>query len=237
MEPESKQPDAASSPAKRKRAEFEDDDIEVLVGTEQARFVVHKHIICERSTFFHSACSQRWMEEKRAIELVDDDPNTFNTYLKLVYGGGLRAIDPQKPFLEYIRLYSMADRFGDLDAANAAIDGIIQFSDQEHQVPNRGLVRLAMLSSSAHSPLQRLMIDFYVREISEVSIDNLEEDNVLPKEFLAAVVKEFVRIARAGNVANGLWKELSTCASEKPKCYYHQHNDRFPACEDATRPK
>jgi hypothetical protein len=60
----------------------------VLVGPEKKSFSIHKNIICNRSPFFQAACAERWQASTpKALELPEDDADTFDVYLHTAYTG------------------------------------------------------------------------------------------------------------------------------------------------------
>ncbi|KAF2121999.1 hypothetical protein BDV96DRAFT_640068 [Lophiotrema nucula] len=64
--------------------------VEVLVGEEgkEKKFLVHKDLIASRSQFFATALSGPWKEaEDKVVKLSDDDPQTFELYVQLLYKG------------------------------------------------------------------------------------------------------------------------------------------------------
>ncbi|KAK5124929.1 hypothetical protein LTR85_001119 [Meristemomyces frigidus] len=72
-----------SPPAKRARLTFAE-NVEVLVGDDLIKFYVHPSIVCQRSPFFEAAC-ERWKKAGEPVDMVHDDPITFNDYLQCVY--------------------------------------------------------------------------------------------------------------------------------------------------------
>ncbi len=198
------------------------------------------HIICKRSSFFESACSDRWMKERKPIELVDDKPDTFSAYLKLVYEGELRSSLPQNEYLELVRLYVLADRSRDLRAANAVIDGIIRYSDTTWSLPPKSAIRLAMNSTPPKSALQRLVRDYCVQEAGPqwiVDPEKPDDGEELPRSFLVAVAEEFMTRRRQANYGERVADTYSRRIKEMPRCHYHQHDDSCPPCKSAATAK
>lgn len=94
--------------------------LSVIVGPEKAEFAVHKDIICARSKYFATACSQRWEEGRmKVVPLPDVDSATFQMYmdwmlkLKLVY-------DKKLP-TPLIKLYLLGDFLDDVSLRNKAM--------------------------------------------------------------------------------------------------------------------
>lgn len=54
---------------------------EVLVGPDKVKFVVYPTIICKRCPFLKAALAKQWNPNEQPIELPEDDPHIFDTYL------------------------------------------------------------------------------------------------------------------------------------------------------------
>ncbi|KAK3691467.1 hypothetical protein LTR37_018664 [Vermiconidia calcicola] len=163
---------------KRKRFQFEE-SIEVLVGNNEVKFTVPQDLICERSSFFKSACSETWNASKQPIELTDADPQTFSEYLKCVYQSAFSEHGESKPMRCRFRLYILADKLGDLVSANLVMDEIINCSDRISQIPDDLCIDLAMKSTPSNSPLRRLTRDYYVFEADAEKLEGCSEEFVL----------------------------------------------------------
>ncbi|PNS21747.1 hypothetical protein CAC42_1601 [Sphaceloma murrayae] len=62
--------------------------VTIIVGEDEAPFSAHAHILRRRSPFFAAALSDRWnssSEELTPIELPEDDPKVFDTFLGWAY--------------------------------------------------------------------------------------------------------------------------------------------------------
>ena len=195
---------------------------EVLVGHEKTKFVVHTSILCQQSTFFQAAFSQRWNAERTPITIPDTTSTTFNDYLTLVYRDKVaKAREVQAYFVHLIRLYLLADKLGDLKASNKTIDKIIKFSDRNASAPEYATVAMVMAATPENSRLRRLMVDFYVLEVTKESFD--EEAKDYPRGFHALVAKEFVK-SREDDL-DELW------VKDQPRCHYYQHDAFHPTCK------
>jgi hypothetical protein len=160
---------------------------------------------------------------QKPIVLQDAMPQTFNDYLTLLYQDRLaKANEVQAYFARLIRLYLLADKLGDLKTANKPIDRIIKFSDRNASAPEYGIVEMVVAETPENLPLRRLMVDFYVHEVTANSLD--EDNAAYPHGFHALVAREFVKL-RNGDIDETLIKY-------QPRCHYHQHDASCPGCEE-----
>ncbi|KAK5679431.1 hypothetical protein LTS10_008249 [Elasticomyces elasticus] len=73
---------------KRFRPSFTD-TITVLAGEDEATFTIHKDTVCQRSTYFRSACKPEWQDGQadKSIPLPEVQPGTFKLYAHWAYTG------------------------------------------------------------------------------------------------------------------------------------------------------
>ncbi|KAK3691468.1 hypothetical protein LTR37_018665 [Vermiconidia calcicola] len=204
--------------------------VEVLVGEDSERFVVHAELFCQRSGYFRSLCSANWKEEQKPIGITLPDPSTFNDYLKCVYHGCFYSEDKikrQDVFLRLAQIHVLATWLRDLETANTAVDEIIRYSNREELLPLSKTIKLVMKSTVDDSPLQRLMVDLYVHEADpEAFEDDCEE---MPNTFLVAVGKEFRKKVCENEQA--IVGDIFELVGNGQKCRYHQHDASCPQCE------
>jgi hypothetical protein len=207
--------------------------VEVIVGGEKVQFTVYKPTICKRSKFFASACSVAWAKGCKPIELLDIEPRIFDAYLGCAYEYDVSELFKIKSFHTAIRVYTLADRLGDLTSANAVIDYLIAYANRECVVPNCSMVQLAFDLTPPNCPLQRLLVDYYVHELDGDTIiqDTMGEHELLPPEFLLEVFKEYLRLKRKTKCSDKVWDVFVTDVAAQPTCHYHQHDDLWPPCK------
>ncbi|KAK5691976.1 hypothetical protein LTR97_011147 [Elasticomyces elasticus] len=65
------------------------DTITVLAGEDETTFTIHKDTICQRSTYFRSACKPEWQDGQadKSIPLPGVQPGTFKLYAHWAYTG------------------------------------------------------------------------------------------------------------------------------------------------------
>lgn len=137
-------------------------------------------------------------------------------------------------FLCLTRLYVLADRFQDLQTANAIIDQIVVCSEESSQIPGFDPVTFAYGATTPRSPLRSLFRDYWVYEAAPHSVDDLKAKS-FPAEFYCDVAHECLQITNRVIYERvehfhpfKLRIKDDLCAHDK--CSYHQHNDRHPRC-------
>jgi hypothetical protein len=68
-------------PAKKLKIDYTQ-DVNLLVGSKETKFIVHKHVLCETSTFFQTALNGQWSEaQSKTIRLEEVGSTSFQTYV------------------------------------------------------------------------------------------------------------------------------------------------------------
>lgn len=213
--------------------------VEVLVGKEKKSFMVHKDVICARSSFFEAACSARWTRSpQKPIELLEESVKHFDIYLNIVYNSTVDAALPEEEGLtsedpeivsRLVATYILADKLGDIEAANIIIDEIIRETEKTKWLPDESDITIAVETLLIDSPLCRLFIDYYVHEVNASGISESLAANELPEIFWYKVLEETVRLI-GGNREKKVQKVFRGDFVKRNKCKYHQHDNGHPKC-------
>ncbi|KAF2641195.1 hypothetical protein P280DRAFT_479621 [Massarina eburnea CBS 473.64] len=153
--------------------------IKVVVGLEgqSQTFFVHERLVTDRAPFFEKALHGQLKEsDDKIIELPDDSPTVFFTYLQLLYTSKLPIKakigrpDDKNLRHEYdilVELYVLAEKLQDVDTRNIAIDAMIAKSRSEKSLPGMYNVQRIFDDTSEGSPLRQFVIDLYAEIGSE----------------------------------------------------------------------
>ena len=165
-----------------------DDPVRVEVGTgdDLRSFTVHGAFLTFRSLFFRKALSGAWKEAKeRLIKLPEDDSDTFELYLQVVYGLPM-SIEPNPLFDEYpgrseqealAKLYVFAEKVQDVRAKNTIMKAFLKSvwkvrSDGLCYVPARGSIHVIYEGSTPGSSMRRLLVDIYAYGITHEELSH-----------------------------------------------------------------
>ncbi|KAK6438859.1 hypothetical protein LTR95_004943 [Oleoguttula sp. CCFEE 5521] len=164
---------------------------QVLVGSapSQQAYTLHDDIFLLRSVYFASARSKAWHKDGKAITLTEEKPEVFEAYLRCVHLGSPGFdLEEHDWFTKHTTLYVLADKLGDLQAANFIIDQIAQASGYD-AIPTASEANLVYEHSAEFSPLRRLLVDILAHGwvIQECGRELL---NNFPKDILRDVLLE-----------------------------------------------
>lgn len=108
----------------------------VIVGEEQASFSVHAHILRQKLPFFEAALSSRWNDkELPTIEMPEDDPAIFNTFVAWAYTNEVEApsilendvTEPDPQIMNnWLDLYVYADKLQAQEMKNVVIEFFLE---------------------------------------------------------------------------------------------------------------
>lgn len=211
------------------------------VGPSEKSFVVHTDVITRQSLYFRAACSDRWLKEgSKALKLPDDDADIFEIYLHWLYSSEVHVGDTEMTLedeeeygnevrfdMRCVRLFVLADKLGDVTAANAVSDRIVDNCEETRNLFSKRAVRVAFEQLPQNSPLRRFCIDYYVHECHTTDIQPLTDDEATPKAALAAMLLEKTRLDsdnRGERMQDVFQNQYTTCHKKE----YHQHDDAHP---------
>lgn len=213
--------------AKRAKYSF-GDEVEILVGSKEDRFVVHRAILTARSSFFKAACSDTWNSNNEALKLPEDEPKIFQLYLEYVYETSNAGIieGSSDNMADRTKIYVLADKLGDIKSMNAIIDDFLLDSDLYKDLPSERSVRVAFKQTTESSPLRRLLVDYYVHEAHRTSWN--KELLKMPRAFLEAVLMQ-QRLLQDEYRDATIRETFKLKVSERVDCYYHKHDETCPS--------
>ncbi|CAK3838948.1 BTB POZ domain containing [Lecanosticta acicola] len=155
-----------------KRFKF-DETFQVLVGSGETTFTVHKDVIAHRSKFFSAERSGNATEQKPVL-LPDVDANVFRSYLQWAYGDEVvipAAIEdtqageqPQHSDdkLNLAKLYVSAQTLGDVKLRNATTDGFLAMSRaiERDKKPSISCIEFLWNNTPWESKMRRVALEW-----------------------------------------------------------------------------
>ncbi|KAK4542310.1 hypothetical protein LTR36_006963 [Oleoguttula mirabilis] len=217
--------------AKRIKLDFSE-EVTVLVGPEEKRYVVHKAIISNHSKFFKAACAANFKEgREKIIRLPEVDIEAFRSYAQWAYSGEVVVASDEEISADAFgvvrgtrlaKLYVLAEFLGDTFLRNTVVDQLRTLHTSCETGPGTAEIIIAFEDVPAESTLRRLVLGWYLDkacvDVVEWMDENCEE---LPKAFFVDLaIKQFQ--ASLNGIKASKW--------DQGKCTYHEHNDEVPAC-------
>lgn len=207
------------------------DNIAVLVGLEEKKFVIHTSALTARSGFFRAAIEGDFKEAKeRAVCLPEVELEAWSTYVHWIYSGQVVTLDQDQIKTDQngrtrreklIELYFLADILDDKALRNQIIDEYIAVVAWTH-FWSAGNIPHLLQNVPESSKFAQLILHYALRS-PQSTIGWLKENyDQLPKSFHYQIASEALKIGSD-------WKSF-TAPDQAPKCTYHEHDETLPPC-------
>lgn len=211
------------------------------MGSEEAKSVVHKHILCRSSEFFQAAYRGEWREAiDKVVRLPEVDPDTFDLYLGWLYtkqidlpsvpAAGFRddeALEQEEDDLLHslINAYALGDVVADTSFRNAVVDKARDMLIPPHpkRVVLPGFREITELYCRVprRPKLSRLFVDIWVFYLADgASFAKHLQD--IPTDFVAEVAS----ICMEERTMRFADRE----PTRRSRCFYHEHRNDSDKC-------
>ena len=197
----------------------------MIVGPDQAKFTVHKTLICSRAPFFARATSGEWRSaQTQTVTLSDTKKDVFEAYLHWIYSSTVEMRFIQEPpdyqnapsYWTLAELWIFADMMLDRDLCNKVIDMTYAKAIMSQTSAVDSTLTLIWENTAADSPLRTLHVD--VTTSNRRSLANCEETiALLPQDFILELATRHMK---------GLDRSVLVGLTERSICArYHTHED------------
>ena len=167
--------------------------LNIRVGKDEQKFMVHECLLCPRSKFFQNAVKTEWALDDQIIKLPEDKPSVFEAYLTVLYTSKVPVIGATKDENQYPRLidlYILADKLIDIRTKNVVVQAMMSRKKEDHLKPSATSVAKLYGGTPVSSPARRLFVDIYADSFRHQDVREDWED--LPAEFLQDSMCEFI---------------------------------------------
>lgn len=213
--------------------------MDVLVGEDEVKFVLHQAIVCTTSLFFRAICNGKWKEsEERLLRLPEVDPEMFSIYLGFLYNRKVDMREERSADMKSLKTvtgealihlhdraihaYALGEMVQDAAFRNAVVDEMRFVWTQPGQVGHQRSIQTLCATVSHRSKLMRYFVDRWaVADYSDCSFRDFYKH--LPTNFvleLACVHTE----ERDMHVADRR-------VSARDRCFYHDHESEADKCK------
>jgi hypothetical protein len=161
-----------------------------------AVFYVHQKLVCNSSGYFRNISKSfaSTAASMRAVTLLDEEAQTFRTYLHWLYTGNVdHIIAGGNGTIELSKAYVLGEKLIDPNFQNAVLDRIVQRTKgPEGRAPGPTAVSIIYDGTPEGSPARRLMVDFcsYCANGQWMNIERLSRH--VPAEFMDDLVAALV---------------------------------------------
>ncbi|KAL8802597.1 MAG: hypothetical protein Q9182_003687 [Xanthomendoza sp. 2 TL-2023] len=206
------------------RAKFSNELVTIEVRSQKRPFVVHKGLICSKSSHFKAAFTGLSKEAAtQPIHLYEDSHEAFDIFHNWLYTRQVTATEGGKDYHPNARLcldvYVLGDKYDVPELCNAAINSLSAAIAGSGQIIASFVLSVyerTQAKSPMHAFLVAILMQNHQHSVHEITIRNADPFREWP-ELLMDLIKVFDivvgRVAMAGEL---LKSPLSLCA-------YHRH--------------
>lgn len=202
------------------------DIVDIYVGPDRVHFRVHQKLLCRDSPVFNAMFNSGFEEAtKKSAELPEDDPATFDSFLRWAYSNALSNINIEEskgnsgPMWDRIKLFCFAEKYCNDTLADCAIDSIMDAFKDTGLSPSVEGIHLAYSNTSPGSGLRLYM----ARNFAHTLINRK----------LLYDVKKLQRLASITEFSQDVFVILGhgtpSRPHDAPRCDYHRHG-KYKAC-------
>jgi hypothetical protein len=196
--------------------------VDIYLGPDRVHFHVHQKLLCQVSPVFDKMFNGYFQEaENKSAILPEDDPETFDTFLRWAYSNALSDVNMKEsktnsgPLWARIKLFCFAEKYCADALMDYAIDSIMDAFKSTNLYPSVEGIHLAYSNTSDGSGLRLYMARSFVHRLINRKLPY--DENGLKQ--LASII-EFSQ-----DVFVIMAKGAPSHPNDAPRCDYHRHGE------------
>ena len=206
----------------------------MLVGGADQKFIVHKDMLIDRSTYFRTTIAEASEDVTLGyFRLPDIDPKLFRLFVECLYKdqvdlkesfstSNLFKGGTRNQYEQLVEIYTVADQLGCVHMKNQVMSRMLALFKAK-AMPSVTAISMAYMTGSESSTLRRFMVDVKLIAINMSQVNWLEQHRAaLPNDFIFDFALALVK-------ARGC--ESMQLPTQLPRCLYHEHDDEVPKCQ------
>ena len=147
--------------------------ITIIVGEDEQSFMVHKDMLCAKSKYFKSACSELWASgREKVVRPTQGTPEQFKMYSEWVYTSHLsiNAEDPGQQLDDLIGMFILGDFLNDYQLRNATMDLLITTILGSTHVFGLDQLDRVYAATPTGSPLREFTVWWVLANVSQADL-------------------------------------------------------------------
>jgi hypothetical protein len=198
--------------------------VNIYIGAERAKWHLHEDLLCNTSPFFRCALKGSFAEaSKRSIELPEDDVDSFDLFVRWLYGGDkfpLSSPDGEDVLYDYLKLYVLASKLLTTRLQNKVINAVFFYVRQDRApLPALQHVQYIYENTEAGSKMRALLSECIAAHLFSGRLEQPfpeEWERILQSS--GGVGCDIIRYIYCWN------RSVSLYLSKSP-CKFHDHED------------
>lgn len=185
--------------------------------------MVQKALLCGSSSYFKAALNGSFIEgESQKVELDDEDPEVFRTYVAWLYQGYLMSSEIRKEFPEpeefeahIVAVMIFADKRGIPDLFDDTVSMLVNYLSKTGLAARATIEQLFLIANT--TPRRMLISDLVFDEIHFRTRIESQEIEQFPRAFVGDVLREAIKDQKRDYRTLGLHQGKVFCK------YFHVH--------------
>lgn len=163
--------------------------VDIYVGENNSRWVVHEKLLCHRSNFFRRIFTGEKGKPSRDKEysLPDEDNEPFQQFVGWLYSGSIKTPTEENDLTSLFDLYLMGEKWQIKLLLRETLDTVRDFYHKTGTYPGLRRVQYIYANTEQDSPMRHLLVDSVARLLTLANTIPQHWDKALRKNGQLAV--------------------------------------------------
>lgn len=183
--------------------------VALYVGEKKTHWMIHKELLCYRSSFFRKAFQEDGKEESQSktMNLPDEDDEPFNQFVGWLYSGCVKVPSEESDLTPIFDLYLMGEKWEIEGLQDETLETVRDFYHRNETYPGLRRVQYIYANTQADSPMRHLLVASVARYLALGEQIPQHWDKALRKNGQLAVdiikhVQEWHLVGRSSSVVS-----------------------------------
>ncbi|KAG9675888.1 hypothetical protein KCU81_g7921, partial [Aureobasidium melanogenum] len=142
--------------------------VDLYIGQENTKWVLHEKLLCYRSKFFRNifySKENRTRQTQSSYGLPDEEPEPFRMFVGWLYSGHTPTPESEKDLTLLLDLYLMAEKWEIRDLTLEVLKSVRNWYKESDTYPALRRVQYIYANTDLESPMRQLLISSVARNL------------------------------------------------------------------------
>ncbi|CAD0090382.1 unnamed protein product, partial [Aureobasidium mustum] len=139
--------------------------VDIYVGQENTKWVLHEKLLCHRSKFFRNIFYNKENKNSGKLGLPDEEDGPFKTFVGWLYSGHTPTPESEKDLTLLLDLYLMAEKWEIRDLTLEVLKSVRNWYKLSDTYPALRRVQYIYANTDLESPMRQLLISAVARNL------------------------------------------------------------------------
>ncbi|KAI4725070.1 hypothetical protein E4T49_07184 [Aureobasidium sp. EXF-10728] len=140
------------------------DMVDIYVGQENTKWILHEKLLCHRSKFFRNIFYSK-ENKNRQFGLPDEEDEPFRIFVGWLYSGHTPTPESEKDLTLLLDLYLMAEKWEIRDLTLEVLKSVRNWYKESDTYPALRRVQYIYANTDLESPMRQLLISSVARNL------------------------------------------------------------------------